>query len=195
MTFARLRLADWVAMIAALALLFATAADWYSTRQGDEARRIEGLSRPHGAAGGEVERGVQEDARIVAEGQERNAWQAGGAIDRVILIVVLAAAAAAIAAGFLRAAGRRFEPPLTPSALAAGLAALGALLVLYRIVQQPGLDEGTTIHAGAPLAIAALGALTLACARGLRAEEEGAAFRELRQPEPEPTPERERPAT
>ena len=41
MTFARLRTADWVAFVAALALLFTTAADWYSTDM--EARLSAGL--------------------------------------------------------------------------------------------------------------------------------------------------------
>ena len=56
MSFASLRAADWVAFIAALALLFVSAVDWYSTVAGDEARRIQGLSDPAGALGGEVER-------------------------------------------------------------------------------------------------------------------------------------------
>jgi hypothetical protein len=41
MTFARLRLADWVALVAALALLLVSAADWYSTKGGEQARRFE----------------------------------------------------------------------------------------------------------------------------------------------------------
>ena len=199
MTFARLRLADWIALLAAFALLFASAADWYSTKQGDEARRIERITTPQGALGGEVGRYEKESARIEAEGHERNAVRPFGAIDWLILLVIVAAVLAAVASAFLRAAGRRFEPPFTPSALAALLATFGALLVLYRVIQQPGLDEGTTVHAGAPLAMAALGALGLACAAGLRAEDEGRAFREVPAPQPPPTaeapPERERPAT
>ncbi len=41
MSFARLRAADWVAFIAALALLLVTAVDWYSTIQGEQAREFE----------------------------------------------------------------------------------------------------------------------------------------------------------
>jgi hypothetical protein len=191
MTFARLRTADWVALAAALALLLVMALDWYSTALGDEARRIERNTQGNyqGEAGQDI-RDYNEDARIVAEGEERNAWQADGAVDRVILIALLAAALLAVASGFLRAAGRRFEPPLTPSGLAAIAAAVAALLVTYRIVQEPGLDEASTIKAGAPLAVVVLGALLLACSRSLKHEEEGEPFRELPPAKPaEPAPE------
>ena len=191
MTFARLRTADWVAMVAALALLLVMALDWYSTALGDEARRIEKNTQgPLPGEAGQDLRQYNEDARSVAEGQEHNAWQADALIDRVILLSLLATVGLAIAAGFLRAAGRRFEPPLTPSALAAMAAGATALLVTYRIIQEPGLDEASTVKAGAPLAVIVLGLIAFACSRGLKHEEEGAPFRELPAPKPpEPAPE------
>jgi hypothetical protein len=191
MTFARLRTADWLAMVAALALLLIMAADWYSTAIGDEARNVERNTQGNvaGEAGQDL-RDANGQARIIAEGQERNAWQADGAIDRIILIVLLTAIVLALAAGFLRAAGKRFEPPLTPSALAAIAAAVGALLVTYRIIQEPGLDDVSTVKAGAPLAVIALGSILFACSRGLKHEEAGEPFRELAEPKPaEPAPE------
>jgi hypothetical protein len=192
-TFLRLRRADWAALAAALALLFVMATDWYSTQVGHEARREQRLANPQGAEAGEIGRAVKQDAQELAQSQEKNAWQAGGAIDRVILIVLLGAAGLAVAAAFLRAAGRRFEPPFTPSSLAAGLAGLGALLVTYRMVQQPEADVGTTIQAGAPLALVTLGALGLSAAIGYRHDEEGTAFREPA--EGEAPPEAGRPVT
>ena len=189
MTFARLRTVDWIAMLAALALLFVTATDWYSTVFGQEARRIERLSEdPPGGLSGEIPRKTNEEARFAAEQEERNAWQADAAIDRLILLVLLAAVILAIGAGFLRATGRRFEPPWTPSALAALAAAIGAVLVTYRIIQEPGLDAGSTVQAGAPLAVAVLGVLAFAGARALKNEEEGHPFRELPQPAPPEKP-------
>jgi hypothetical protein len=187
MTFERLRIADWVALVAALALLFVLALDWYSTPMGREARRIEQQNQPHGALGGEIAREVQSEARLAADKAERNAWQADAGIDRVILVALLLTAGLGVAAAFFRAAGRRFEPPWTPSALAALGALIGALLVAYRIIQEPGVDEVTTVQAGAPLAVAVLGALALASAIGMRAEEAGQAFREPRR-RPEPAP-------
>jgi len=194
MTFERLRVADWVALVAAIALLFTMALDWYSTPQGREARRIEDLNQPRGALGGEVAREVQREARIAGEEAERNAWQADGGIDRIILIALLVTAGLAVASAFFRAAGRRFEPPWTPSGLTAVAAVLAAFLVAYRIVQEPGLDVASTVEAGAPLAAIVLGGLTLSSAFAMRAEEAGTAFREPRapqQPVAEPPAERD----
>jgi VIT1/CCC1 family predicted Fe2+/Mn2+ transporter len=166
-TFTRLRAAHWAAFIAALALLFVTAMDWYSTTTGDEARRIEELAEPEGAAGGQVEREVQQRAREAAEGAEKNAWQADGAIDRLILIGLLATAALAVLAAF--AAAR--SPDSTALLALAGIsAAITALLVSYRIFQEPGFDASTTVKAGAPLALVVLGVIALASSIALRAE-------------------------
>jgi VIT1/CCC1 family predicted Fe2+/Mn2+ transporter len=163
----RLRAAHWAAFVAALALLFVTAMDWYSTTGGDEARRIEELSDPEGAAGGEIEREVQEDARVAAEGAEKNAWQADGAIDRVILVGLLLTAALAVLAAF---AARESRGAVAPIAMAGIAASVTALLVTYRIFQEPGFDAGTTIKAGAPLALVVLGVIALASAVALRTE-------------------------
>jgi hypothetical protein len=187
LSFARLRIADWVAMAAAIALLFTMAADWYSTVQGDEARRIERLSeetRPSQA--GEVEREVNKRAAETAEGHERNAWQQDRAIDRVILVLLLGAVGLALAAGFLRAAHWHFEPPATPSAAVAVVAAVAGLLVAYRLVQEPGLDEVNTIKAGAPLTLVALSVLAMASRAALRNEQQGRPERELPRPQREP---------
>lgn len=199
MTFRRVLAADVVAMVAALALLFAMAADWYSTTAGEEARRIEGLESPRGAVGGEVSRAVKERARVVAEDAEKNAFQATGVVDRVILAGLLATVAFALIAGFLRAAGRRPRPPLTPSAAAAACAAVTAVLVVFRMIQEPGSDVSTTVESGAPLGLALLGVVALACLVALRAEEGGTAWRALPEPEPpaevEPEPEKAGPGT
>ena len=190
MTFARLLRADRVAMLAALALLFVIGTDWYSTTAGEEARRIERIERPSGAAGGELSRAVEDRARAAAEDAEKNAIQVTAPVDRAIAAGLFATAALALIAGFLRAAGRRFEPPLTPSALAALTAAVSALLVLYRAIDEPGSDASTTVEPGLPLALVVLGAIALAGALALRAEEAGTAWREPPAPadtgEPEP---------
>ena len=177
MTFERLNRWDWVAFVAALALLFAMASDWYSTVAGDEARRIERIEDPNLAPSGQIGREVEQRAAERAEGVERNALQPQSAVDTVLLGALSATVAIALVAAFARAAARRFEPPATPSALAAVVAALAAVLVAYRIVQQPGSDVGTTVKAGAPLAMVALALIAYASARALRLEEDGSAFR------------------
>lgn len=178
MTFTRLLRADAVAMIAALLLLFVMALDWYTTNLGEEARKQEKLAQPRGGAGGEIDRKIDEEAPIVAENEERNAWQADGAIDRLILLGLLTTIVLAVGAAYLRAAGRRFEPPMTPSAFAAVSAAITALLVAYRIIQEPGFDEATVVKAGAPLSLIVLAVIALACRSALRQEEAGTAWRE-----------------
>jgi len=176
MSFARLLRADWVAMAAALALLLVMALDWYSSASGQEARRIEAISEPSGGAGGQVEREVQERARLSAEAEERNAWQVPGAFDRLILLGLLGTVALAIAAAYLRAAQRRSKSPLTPSTLAAVAATVTAVAVAFRTIEEPGLDAATTVEAGAPLALIALGTIALAARVATRAEQEGTAW-------------------
>lgn len=186
MTFERLIGADVVVMVAAIALLFVMGVDWYSTNAGDEARRIERFTKPEGGLGGEVSREVEERARAAAEGAEKNAFQVTAPTDRVILGGLLVSVLLGLAAGFMRAAARRFDPPLTPSALAAVVASATALLVAYRTVEQPGFDAATTVKPGAPLGLALLGVIALAGTAALRAEEAGTAWRETEQREGEP---------
>lgn len=173
MTFARLRVADWVVFVAALALLFTTAADWYSTKAGEEARQIEQQAQPEeGEAGGQAQAEVEREAGALAESKERNAWQEDGAIDRLILICLLLTAALGVAAGFWRASGRE-TTGLGPYALVGVSAGVTALLVLYRIVQEPGFDELNTVQIGAPLALGVLGVIAFGAASSLRQEEGG----------------------
>lgn len=177
MTFKRALRADVVAMAAALLLLLVMATDWYSNAVGDKAREIEKLSQPSGGiAADETQRDNRDAARFQAQSQEKNAWQASGAIDRIIVVGLLGTVILAIAAAWFRAAGRRFEPPATPSTAAAVTATVTALLVAYRIVQEPGFDETTTVKAGAPLALIVLGVLALACREAMRREADGSAW-------------------
>jgi drug/metabolite transporter (DMT)-like permease len=178
MSFGRLRAADWVAFVAALALLLVTAADWYSTEGGRQAREFE-QGAPAQGEGAEL----ADDAAAAAEGEERNAWQADGAIDRLIIVALLGTAALTILAAFARAAGRRSGDGLGPTARAGIAAALTALLVLYRVIQEPGFDEVNTVQYGAPLALGVLGVIAFACAMSVRAEDEEEAT-ELREVNP-----------
>jgi hypothetical protein len=163
-TFARLRPSDWVVFVAALAILFATASDWYSTTRGEEARQIQEQA---GNSDAPERRDVERDAAALAEAHERNAWQEDALIDRIILIALLATSALGVVAAFWRASGRGSHG-LGAFGLAGLAACITALLVLYRIIQEPGFDELTTIEIGAPLALAVLGVMAFACAMSLR---------------------------
>jgi hypothetical protein len=168
LTFARLRVADWVVFVAALVLLFTTAADWYSTQTGEEARRIQEQAAPEeGQPSGQIQTEVERDAGALAEAQERNAWQEDGTIDRIILICLLLTSALGVGAGFWRASGKETSG-LGPYALVGVSACVTALLVLYRILQEPGFDELTTVQIGAPLALGVLGVMAFAAATSLR---------------------------
>jgi hypothetical protein len=168
LTFARLRTADWIVFVAALALLFTTAADWYSTTAGEEARQIEQNARPEeGQPSGQAQAEVQREAGALAESKERNAWQEDGTIDRLILICLLVTAALGVGAAFWRASGREARG-LGPYGLVGLAACVTALLVLYRIIQEPGFDALTTVQIGAPLALGVLGVIAFAAASSLR---------------------------
>ena len=168
MTFARLRPADWVVFVAALVLLFTTAFDWYSTLAGDEARRVQQQARPEeGQPSGQAQAEVERAAGALAESKEKNAWQVDGTIDRVILICLLLTSALGVLAGFWRASGRQARG-LGPYGLAGLMACVTAVLVLYRILQEPGFDELTTVKIGAPLALGVLGVYAFAAATSVR---------------------------
>ena len=186
MTFERLTIGDAIAWLAALALLLFTAVDWYSTVQGNEARQIQHDVAPsNGALGGEVQRDIQEQASLTAQADEKNLWQEKRAIDRFELLLVLATAVAATAAAIFRVAGRRFSGWLTPSALAALLAAALALVMLYRLGNQPGDDQVTTLKSGVWLAFAAVGLVGLGASLAWRGERNGTAWKD-EEPAPQP---------
>jgi hypothetical protein len=193
-TFLRLSRWDWLAFVAALVLLLTMSIDWYTTKQGEECRRVERLQTPSGGVQSDlIGRDVTRDARECAEKREKNAWQASGFIDRVILLVLLATIAAAVGAAFLRAAGRPIKLRWTLSELAAYGGLVAALLILYRILQPPGFNPGAVVKVGAPISLAVAGFLAIAARSASAAEREAPASAGApppsagdRQPPPEP---------
>jgi hypothetical protein len=183
-SFERLTKGDALAWLAALALLLVTAVDWWSTKLGDAAREIQHDVQkvPNGALSNDIPSTIQQQAKQVAQAQEKNLWQMHGGIDRLILVVLLAAALSAALAAVMRVAARRFDGTFTPSAAAAILAGVGALLVLYRLVQQPGDDQVTVVKAGPWLALVALGLLGVGAALAWRAERDGTAWKDEVEP-------------
>jgi hypothetical protein len=171
LTFERLRISDWAVFIAALALLFTTAPVWYSTKAGDEARRVQQEAKPaEDQPSGQAEAEVQREAGALADNAEKNAWEAKGTIDRVILVCVLVCAVLGVLAGFWRASGRPARG-IGPYGICGLLACVTALLLLYRILQEPGADDLTTVKIGAPLTLGVLGVYAFAAATSLRDEE------------------------
>jgi drug/metabolite transporter (DMT)-like permease len=157
-SFSRLTAGHWIAFVAALGLLLAMAPDWYTDKVGDNNRYHQEQVVP------QIDRQTtpaqSELLAEAAEKHEKNAWQAGGAIDRVILLLLLASAVLAVTAAFLRAAGRDPGPP-SPSALATVTALAATLLVAYRILQPPGFDEAAIVKWGAPAGLVCIGLVAI----------------------------------
>jgi hypothetical protein len=156
MTWKRLSWGHVLAMVAALALLFAMAPDWWTDKTGQQDRFIQ-----HQALPDQFTPSNSTLARAAAESHEKNAWQATAAIDRVILVLLLAAAAAVLIGGFVRAYGRKVGPP-SPMAIATVLGLAASVLLTYRILQPPGLNDAAVVKWGAPLALLCVGVLTMA---------------------------------
>ena len=162
-----------VAGIAALALLLVTlGVDWYGTAQGDDARAIEEQTDDaSGAEAGEVARSVNERAGEVADRETDKAWEADALIDRVLLALLGATILLAVATWFTRALGARPTGGLGPAGLTALLATAAALLTAYRIIQEPGLDEATSVKVGPVIAVVLLGAIAIGSSSALRQDE------------------------
>ena len=166
----RLRLGDVVGLLAAFALLFILAGDWYSTSTGVQAREIVERQGTEGPGSGLFDDGAVEDARIEAEQAERNAWQVSSALDLLALAALVTTIGLALAAAALRAAGREFpEPRRSPSALAALLALVALFLLVVQAALRLDADSEVTIRIGLPLGVAALG--MVACGAGLALRE------------------------
>jgi hypothetical protein len=167
MTFTRLGRGDVLAMVAALALLLVMAMDWYTTKLGEQARDTQGKIEP--AINNQTVPSASEKEAEFAESQEKTAWQADGLIDRVILLALVAAAVLAVVAAWARAAGRNLGPP-SPSALATMFGLLATLMLVYRILQPPGLNAGAVVKVGAPLGLLCVGLLTIGARVATRGE-------------------------
>src|SRR3954468_7590095 len=152
------------------------AMDWYGSQAADLAHQV-GDSVEKGAQAGEPGRAVKEDADRIIARDEKNAWQEKERLDRVLLALLLLSVATPLFAAAHRAAGRRARPPWTPSAFAAIIAAVTALLVAYRIINEPGTDATTTIKIGAPIGLLALVAIGLGAASAFQREVEWAEMR------------------
>jgi hypothetical protein len=180
----RLRLGHVVAFLAALALLFIMAGDWYSTVEGAQAREFERSQGRYLFGQGIIDAGVAEDARMKAEQEERNAWQISSFLDFLVLLSLLVTVGLAIAAAALQAAGRAYERRRSPIVFAAAAALVSFLLIVAQAVARLDPDSSAVIQVGLPLGIMALGAIALGAGLAIRAqrveEEEGAAGR----PEP-----------
>lgn len=170
MTFARLHRGEWVALFAALCLLLVMSGTWYSTQLGNVARQVESQDTAQGGFAGAVDQTLRDEAHRVALSQQRDAWQPNSAGDWIVLVACVAAAASAIGAAFLRADGRTGRFSLSPTALAALLGAICAVLLMAQIIDTLSEPIGATVELGAYLGLGCAAALTLGAAVSVRAQ-------------------------
>jgi drug/metabolite transporter (DMT)-like permease len=189
--FERLARGHVLAAVAALVLLLVMAMTWYGSHEADLAHQVGNSVLTTGADAGEAGRAVKADANTIIQRDEKNAWQEPRTIDRVLLILLLVTIFMALFSAGYRAAGRRANPPWTPSAITALLAAVCTLLIAYRIVNEPGNDATTTVKVGALFGLLACAAVGLGSAWAFQGEANWAEMRRAATPpvdEPEGQP-------
>jgi hypothetical protein len=169
MTFTRLGRGDLLAMVAALALLLVMATDWYTTRLGEQARDVQEKILPQVNDQTVPSESAKEGA--FADSQEKNAWQADALIDRLILIALVAAIVLALLEAWARAADRRVRiGRWSPATLASVVGLVACLMLVYRILQPPGLNSAAVVKVGAPLGLLCAGLLTVGARVAARGE-------------------------
>jgi peptidoglycan/LPS O-acetylase OafA/YrhL len=165
-SFRRLTPGHVVALVGALVLLLVMAPDWYTDKAGEQDRDLQGKVAPQL----NTQSVPSESAKLAeaAEAHEKNAWQAPGAIDKVILLGLLATVVLAVASAYMRAAGRE----RTPIGLVTVVGLVTAALIAYRIIQPPGFNEAAVVKWGAPAGLVCVGLVTLGSRIAARAERE-----------------------
>jgi hypothetical protein len=170
----RVSLGEAVAALAAIALLFLLALDWWSTPLGEEARRLERNTEPRGGVlQFRTGRDIEEDADFQADHAERNGWRPGNVLDGIVLGGVLITIVLALAAVFHRAVGGAVRRGRAPPVATAGVVAIVTAALLAERIVARAIDAEETVAAGAPLAMLALGLVALGAALTLRGEGRG----------------------
>jgi hypothetical protein len=149
----RLRLGERIAGGCAILLFIDEFLNWYSANVGDEAKKL-GITVP---------RGVSLTATA-------SAWKAFDWVDLLMLLTII------VVLGWitLTAMQRTVALPITASTIAAALCAFTGVIVLYRIINQPGPNDVVNVEFGAYLGLLLLIGMTYGAYRAMR--DEGATF-------------------
>jgi hypothetical protein len=137
----RLRLGEWVAAAGGVVLIGSLFSTWYGT------------SVSVGDSGLELRVGF-------------SAWELFDLLDVVLVLIGLTAIALAV----LQATRDSPAMPVGAGVLTVVLGALGAILVAYRIIDQPGPNELIEVRAGAWVGLAAALAITVGGWESIRNE-------------------------
>lgn len=151
MDFNRLRLGELVAGAAGVLLLIVMFLSWYG---------FAGL-------GGGLGRALVESPGFDVT---RNAWEMFSFIDLLLFVTAVAAIGAAAITGTQRSVAL----PVAASVIVTALGVLTTLLVLYRVLNEPGPDEIIDVMLGAYLGVIACAAIALGGFMSMR--DEGTSF-------------------
>jgi hypothetical protein len=161
MDLSRVRNAEWIAAGAGLLTLVAMFGfDWYE-RVALEAIGI--------GTGGKIEVGVK-------------AWESQGFTGTIANLVILAAALTGIGLAVLSATSRTVALPVAASALCAQLGAAAVVMVILRMLFQPGPNEFTDLKGGIFIALIGTALITYGGWRSM--EEEMAPYASAASPTP-----------
>jgi len=129
--FGRLRIGEWLCGLAALGLLVVMFAPWYGGEAGD------GTISP-------------------LETGNFSAWQAFSVVDLLLALL----GAAGLSTALLASARRAPAMPIAAAVVTTGLGIVVALVLLYRLLNQPGPNDIVAVRSGAYLGLLAVVLLT-----------------------------------
>jgi len=156
MDLSKLRRGELIAGVGGIVLLLALFIfDWYGVDVN--------VTTPFGDVGG---------------GADFGAWDGQGFTGTIANLVILAAAIAAVGLAVLTATARTVALPVAASALTAGLGIAAVVMVLLRMVFQPGQDEFIDLRFGIWLALISSAVIAYGGWEAMR--EEGTSFEEAR---------------
>ncbi len=110
----------------------------------------------------------------VSVGADFGAWDGQGFFGTIANLIILAAGVAAVALALLTAGSRTVALPIAGSAITAGLGVAAVVLILARMVLQPGPNEIVQVKFG--IFVALVGALLVAFGGWQSMQEEGTSF-------------------
>jgi hypothetical protein len=151
----RLRLGERIAAVCAVALFIDEFLNWYSVSAASVAKSL-GVKVPAGVSG--------------SLSASASAWKAFDWVDLLMLLTILVV----LAWVTLTATQRTVALPVTASTIAAALCAFTTLIVLYRIINQPGPNDIVDVEYGAYLGLLLLIGMTYGTYAAMR--EEGSSF-------------------
>ena len=157
----KLKRGELIAAIGGLVLLFSLLfLNWY------------GVTVSAGAAFG----GISGEFKV---GVDLGAWDAQGPVGTLANLVILAAGVFAVGLAVVTATSRTVALPIATSAVTTALGAAALVMVLGRMILQPGPNEIVDLKFGIFLALAATIAITYGGWRSM--QEEGTSLQEARE--------------